>query len=711
MVSNFCFRRVRLAVAHLCLGIVLTSPVAAQQLVPLPTRVPAPSLENGGEWLNTDRPLDLRDLRGKFVILDFWTYCCINCMHILPELKKLEHDNPKHLVVIGVHSAKFFNERDARNVHEAIERYEIGHPVVNDPQLILWQKYAVDTWPSLRVIDPEGQLIAHLKGEFSAEVVERFLKQNIATYRRKRVLNETPLTFSAAQKKPVELSLRFPGKVLADPASGRLFIADSGHHRIVIAKLTGEVLDVIGSGVMGRENGSYTEASFDHPQGMALRDDTLYVADTENHLLRKVDLRSRQVTTIAGTGEQARVQTVRSSTSPLVKLASPWDLCLNEDELYIAMAGTHQIWRLTLESGTIGPFAGSATEDIVDGVRLPRTPFQKGYAAFAQPSGLALEGKTLYVADSEGSSIRTVSLHPDKNDENVMTLLGTARLAANRLFTYGDQDGPISQALLQHPLGLAYHDGRLYIADTYNSKVKELDLKRGIIRTLAGPVQAGQRQPGPQAPASASPQANPNPAGESDGPVGLDEPGGLSIAGDQLFVADTNNHAIRIIDIGKAESGIRNLELKGLKPPQQETKAKAPSATGGKQLTWEPATIKPIGKAIKAQIELNLPLGYKLNPADTVRYFVRAAGDNDLVESSALGKWTRLTEQATKFEISVPLKVESGEDRVAITVAFTYCRNGAEGICKPGEVTWLGKVTVSADAAAERLTLKYEVPP
>jgi thiol-disulfide isomerase/thioredoxin len=695
-----CFQPKRLAVAALCLGIWLASPLSAQELVPFALGGPAPSLDNGGEWLNTDRPLDLRDLRGKFVLLDFWTYCCINCMHILPELKKLERDNPNHLVVIGVHSAKFFNERDAQNVQEAIERYDIEHPVVNDPQLILWQKYAVDMWPSLRLIDPEGRLVGHLDGEFTADVVKRFLKQNIPAYRRKQVLDETPWAFNTTRKNPANLPLRFPGKVLADTTGQRLFIADSGHHRIVVAKLTGEVLDVIGSGAMGREDGSYSEASFDHPQGMALREETLFVADTENHLLRKVDLSSKRVTTIAGTGEQARVQIVRSSAKPLgIKLASPWDLCLDDDDLYIAMAGTHQIWRLTLKSGTIGPFAGNATEDIVDGPRLPRVAFQKEHASFAQPSGLALDGQTLYVADSEGSSIRAVPLLPRKD---VVTVLGTSRLSANRLFTFGDQDGPISQALLQHPLGLAFRAGRLYIADTYNSKIKELDLKRGMIRTLAGPAQARQSQPGLEAASG--------PAATSNDPLGLDEPGGLSIAGDQLYVADTNNHAIRVIEIDREGFEVRNLELKGLRPPQNATKTAATSPAGGKRLTWEPVTIKPIDNAIKANIELSLPLGYKLNPADSVRYYVRAAGDEELLTPSALGKWTKITEQSTAFEISIPLKVDTGEGRVAVSIAFTYCRSGAEGICKVGEVTWVGKVTVSETATADRLTLKYKVP-
>jgi thiol-disulfide isomerase/thioredoxin len=658
------------------------APLAAQELEVLPARIAAPSLSGGGEWINTSESLDLPELRGKFVVLDFWTYCCINCMHVLPELKKLEEEFPQHVVVIGVHSAKFQTERDAQNVLEAVERYGIEHPVVNDPRQVLWSKYAVDTWPSLRVIDPEGQIVAHHKGEFTAEMLAQFLRKAIPVYRKKKVLDETPIRFDAARPARKERPLLYPGKVLADAESGRLFVADTGHNRIVVAKLTGEVQELIGNGAQGHEDGPFEQATFDHPQGLALKGDMLYVADTQNHMLRKVDLKNRRVTTLAGTGEQSRVPIMRSAVRPLgVKLASPWDLWVHGNDLYIAMAGTHQIWLMSLDTGSIGPFAGNAVEDIIDGPALPPRVSLAGYASFAQPSGLASDGVNLFIADSEGSSIRAV---PMRAKADVTTLLGTAGLPAQRLFTFGDRDGVVGQALLQHPLGVAYRDKKVYIADTYNSKIKELDLKLATVRTIAGDGRAGSSV------------------------TRFDEPGGLSIAGDQIFVADTNNHAIRMIDLAQ-DITIKPLELKGLRPPLVAAKPIAPPAPSGKRLAFKTTMIKPEDEQLKVAIDLALPPDFKLNPDAPLRYFVHAVGNEPLVSSSATGKWLDVEGRESEFEISLPLQSPSAAGPLTISLAYYYCRSGATGICKAGEITWTGRIMLSDKAVEERLELKHMV--
>ena len=236
--------------------------------------------------------------------------------------------------------------------------------------------------------------------------------------------------------------LSFPGKVEADEASGRLFIADSNHNRIVITDLHGQVLDVAGSGDSGRADGTFAAASFHHPQGMVLHGDMLYVADTENHLLRKLDLNTRTVTTIAGTGEQARAYNV-PGMSTQVALNSPWDLYLLGTDLFIAMAGPHQIWVMHLDTDYVEPYAGSAREDLIDDMRLQ--------AAMAQPSGLTSDGEQLFVADSETSAIRSITLGLNGR---VQTILGEG------LFEFGDQDGVGKENVrLQHPLGIVYHAG------------------------------------------------------------------------------------------------------------------------------------------------------------------------------------------------------------------------------------------------------------
>ena len=498
------------------------------------------------QWLNTGRSIEPEQLRGKFVLLDFWTYCCINCMHILPELKKLEHAYPNELVVIGVHSAKFDNERDTKNITEAILRYEIEHPVANDNKMAIWNEFFINSWPSLVLIDPDGRIVGKHSGEFTFEQLNPLLSKAVAYYKAAGKIDPKPLDFVREDSKVQDTPLRFPGKVLADAVGNRLFIADSNHNRIVITDLAGKLQDIIGTGAIGVISGDYNKATFNHPQGMALVGDLLYVADTENHMLRKVDLKNKQVSTVAGTGVQARSWPAGMPRKffgkpRLTELNSPWDLLVHEKDLYIAMAGPHQIWRMPLTETEIGVYAGNGREDIVDGRLLPHEPYVEGFCSFAQPSGLASDGKNLFVADSEGSSIRAV---PFDVKQQVETPLGTAHLPNNRLFEFGDRDGPQSVAMLQHPLGVAYRDALLYVADTYNNKIKVIDLAKFSCNTVVG-----TREPG-----------------SADTPAQFDEPAGISIAGDILYVADTNNHLIRTVDL-KNENRVGTLKIDGLAPP------------------------------------------------------------------------------------------------------------------------------------------------
>ncbi|MEA1952532.1 MAG: thioredoxin-like domain-containing protein [Planctomycetota bacterium] len=494
--------------------------------------VAVPDLPEGLTWLNTSKPLRLDELRGKFVLLDFWTYCCINCMHILPELKELEKAYPKNLVVIGVHSAKFATERDTKNITEAILRHEIEHPVINDWEMKVWRLFGARSWPTVILIDPQGKAIWGRSGEITADQVRKVMAKAIPHYRKLRLLDTKPLKFQLEAEKAKPTPLRFPGKVLADQKTGRLFIADSNHNRIVITDLDGKLLETIGEGPIGRADGNFGTARFNKPQGMALNAETLYVADTENHLLRAVDLEKRTVRTIAGTGQQNRkaVDPRKSLRPQRMAINSPWALYVHDDHLYIAMAGPHQIWRMPLDESAIGPYAGNGREDIVDGRLLPPRLYEQGYSSFAQPSGLASDGKWLYVADSEGSSIRAV---PFDRDGKVQTLVGTANLPGARLFTFGDVDGPPQEARLQHPLGIVFHGDSLYVADTYNSKIKRIDPVSG---PAAGNVQTlGE---GGKLPTS---------VGQ---PITLNEPAGITAAGNKLYVADTNNHRIVVVELG-----------------------------------------------------------------------------------------------------------------------------------------------------------------
>ena len=508
---------------------------------PFPQRLKVQPLPEGLQWINTSKPVTLAELRGKFVLLDFWTYCCINCMHVLPELKKLEKAYPNELVVIGVHSAKFDGEKDTSNITEAVLRYEIEHPVINDSQLVLWKRFGISSWPSLLLIDPQGYVVWGNSGEATFEQLDAVMKKALPYYRKKGLVKEGPIDFALEARHAKPTPLRFPGKVLADEATDRLFIADSNHNRIVVTRLDGKLLETIGSGEIGSADGDFDSAQFDHPQGMALRGDMLYVADTENHMLRKVDLTNRRVTTIAGVGTQRRSAPpmTRMEKPDRAELNSPWALWVHDDYLYIAMAGPHQIWRMRLDEsesgGTgIGVYAGNGREDIVDGPLKSRRVYQLGSSSFAQPSGLASDGKWLYVADSEGSSIRAVPLNPRLQ---VRTVVGTAHLPHSRLFTFGDVDGPSNRVRMQHPLGVVYYRDRLYVADTYNNKIKEIDPATGTTRTIAG----------------------------NTAPPEFDEPAGLTAAVGKLFIADTNHHRIRIIELDHANR-VSTLDIPGLTP-------------------------------------------------------------------------------------------------------------------------------------------------
>jgi thiol-disulfide isomerase/thioredoxin/sugar lactone lactonase YvrE len=651
---------------------------------PFPKRIRIPALPEGLQWLNTSGPLELDDFRGKFVLLDFWTYCCINCMHILPELAKLEEAYPNELVVVGVHSAKFETERDAKNIAEAISRYDIRHPVINDANHAVWEQFGVDSWPTLLLIDPEGSLVWGTRGETTFEKLQAVIKPGILYYREKGLLDETPLRFDLEQYGAEPTPLRFPGKILADAKNDRLFIADSSHHRIVVTRLDGTLLAVIGAGRPGRANGDFTAAEFNDPQGMALQGNALYVADNRNHMIRRVDLSAQKVTTTAGTGKQRReAPSPRMSDARSTAIASPWDLLIHDGYLYVAMAGPHQIWRMKLGGSTIGPYAGNGFEDIVDGPLLGRAPYQTGYASFAQPSGLATDGTWLYVADSEGSSIRAVPLG---GQGEVKTVVGTAQLPMARLFTFGDVDGPREKVRLQHPLGVAFHDSWLYVADTYNNKIKTID-SAGQTQTLVGTGEAG----------------------DSDNPPRFDEPAGIAAAAGKLYVADTNNHRIRVVHLDDGNR-VTTLNIVGLKPPAAT--AESPTAfsfPGAAQEKVEPVNVAPQNGQIRLRVQLELPAGHKFN-ADAptaVQIQPDAAATAAGIVPPERGKRVRVANPAGPIDIVLAARSGQGRGNIRVGLDYYYCREGAEALCKRGSVVWTIPIEVSAGGASQPIVLRH----
>ena len=460
-----------------------------------PVRIRASELEGRG-WLNTGgAELNLEKLRGKIVLLDFWTFCCINCLHVLDELRPLEEEYRDVLVTVGVHSPKFEHEADPVALAAAVERYDIHHPVLDDPELITWQAYSARAWPTLVVIDPEGYIVSHLSGEGHAAGLASFIPELIAEHEAKGTLHRGDGPYIAPEA--VSRDLRFPGKVL-QLAGGNFLVSDTGHHRLVeMGPDLTTVIRTIGSGTKGFIDGTAAAAQFNEPQGLALLPAGLaaasgydvVVADTVNHRLRGITLATGEVRTLAGNGVQrlldvgpARVRddgATASETflglSPLeVALSSPWDVAYSSklNSVLIAMAGTHQIFSFETASGAMAVLAGNGLEGLLDG--------PAGQAWFAQPSGLTEDARgNIWVADSETSALRLLKFAGD-GAVTVETVIGEG------LFDFGFRDGEAGQARLQHPLGVAVlPDGSVAVADTYNGAVRRYDPATKTVSTLA----------------------------------------------------------------------------------------------------------------------------------------------------------------------------------------------------------------------------------
>lgn len=618
--------------------------------------VQIPHLDFAGAtaWINTG-PLTAQDLRGKLVLLDFWTYCCINCHHVLPDLAKLEQKYRNELVVIGVHSPKFFAERDTANIREKVHEYQIKHPVINDADMTIWTRYGVSSWPSLLLFETDGSYAGRVMGEGNYAALDQEIGRRIERHKlRKDPLNAEPLQFNPESDKSDDSALSFPGKVFADEKGKRLFIADTAHNRIVQTGLDGSRPVAIGSGVAGLLDGDYAKAQFNRPQGMCLVGDVLYVADTENHALRTIDLKSRKVGTAAGNGQQSH-RRIGGGLGEKTALNSPWDVIPipETNALAIAMAGVHQIWRYDLKNTAVTVWAGTGAENIQDGPAAT--------ALFAQPSGLASDGAALYVADSEVSAIREI--YTDRRRTMVRTIVGEG------LFVFDDKDGRGPEVRLQHCLGVAFGNGRLYIADTYNNKIKVCDPKSAVVETFVGAKQPGS----------------------SDDPPRFYQPGGLSVAGTKLYVADTNNGRIRVVDL--KEKTVSTLDLEGLKPPTPPRRH--PSFPNAKVDDRPPAKVAP-GDAITLDVTLPLESGFKINPDVPMPYLVETPDKSGVVAESMAGG-QKLTPPAQTFTLKVPLArpAKPGESfPLRLSVSAFVC-NENSNLCTVKSYVWNIPLTVS----------------
>ena len=464
-------------------------------------RVIAPALPGNLEWINTDAPPTLEALRGRVTLLSFWTFDCVNCTNYLPDLRYLENKYHDGLSVIGVHTPKYEYQRQGVSVLKAVNRNHIRYPVANDPYFQAWQSYGVQSWPTLAVIDAQGQLAALLPGEGRRQEADVLISQLLdeAATKDQRVYESG----AAASRPEPRVPLQFPTKLLATDAS--LWIADTGHNRLLECTHDGRILRQFGSGNPGYWDGRNQDAGFCDPQGMSILKDALYVADTGNHVVRRIRLLSGEVGTVVGTGVVGRDLPNEQIEATKLSMSAPTDVASLGDKLYISVAGQHQLWQLDLGKNKLSVLAGSGQLGLTDGDGIA--------ASFAQPSSLGLIGQQLVVADAASSAIRLVRLL----DNRVTTLIGAG------LYDFGDINGKRDVARLQNPLAVcADARGLVFVADSYNGKIKALNLRTAEVRTLNLPYR-------------------------------FNEPGGLSLAAGALWIANTNAHEIVRVDLSSGQ--------------------------------------------------------------------------------------------------------------------------------------------------------------
>ena len=637
--------------------------------------IPAPDFPADFTWLNTPEPLSFQhQLKGQVVLLDFWTYGCINCIHLIPtEERLLHHFANEPFEIIGVESAKFTNEAVASHVRDAVLRYGITNPVIVDQHMQIWNEYGVNAWPTLVLVDASGHVVESVAGEVSYKALEQAIATTIAVDRKAGTLAVHPLNLPVQHTLVSATGLLFPGNIIADAAMHRLFIADTGHNRIVEATWPGamghcKLVETFGNGRAGHVDGAAVHAEFDAPQGLAVDDGSLYVADTMGQYIRKINLHTDMVSTVLGNGREV-YDTSGGGIGRQQGINSPWGLTARGHTLYIAMAGEHQIWMLNLQTDQARALAGTGAEGLQNG--------PADQALLAQPSGLALHGHILYFADSENSAVRGLNL----KTMTVFTVIG------HGLFDFGDKNGGPNTALLQHDLDVAMLGKQILVADTYNDQLR---LVNPVIRRVSTYV--GNGQPG---------------TGVPGGPLELNEPGGLSIAGRDIFVADTNNQ--RLVEINAHRKSWHQQVIAGLTAPAMDRHAKVPAAS----VTIGPTTTVQLNpdRTLSLQFVPQLPPFTHLTP-DIPMSIKITSGSHIVTEESVNDHGTIPVVFALTPKQFAMANIRNHVRQLwRVKVFFAYCTNGNQGLCVPASQTWSLAVTLCSRGVSRALLPRaLEVP-
>lgn len=449
-------------------------------------------------WVNTDERLHLTALRGKAVLLNFWTGSSIACEQQAQELRQLEAKFHDGLAILGIHTPKHPAEAEDDNVLKMANRWHLRHPVANDREWLLWRQLGIQAWPTVVLLDHEARVVGIYQGDGRKAELEVRIQEILdkAAEADRRSYDPAPVARKPEPRSP----LRFPTRIVASPT--HLYVADSGYNRILELGFEGNITRQFGSGNPGHWDARGTEAGFRDPVGLALWKDQLFVADAGNHSIRRVRLVSGDVETLAGNGTCDRPTAPDIAQPRSTPMASPLDIAVLNDRLYIAMAGVHQIWQLDLGRGSLGLFAGNGREDGVDGTG--------SFCSLAQPSGLAVTADTLYVLDAASSSLRSVRFA----DGRVSTLV------PGGLFSDGSADGLGIAARMCHPTAVHADVARgvLWIADTFNHKLRVYSMAKAELKTV-----------------------NLN--------YPLRSPAGVCVAQQAVWIANTNAHEILKLDL------------------------------------------------------------------------------------------------------------------------------------------------------------------